>query len=334
MNRGLIVGDPHIQLQKLDVGVAFFNALSDVIVKNNINDVTILGDLFHTFSVIRSEVLYEWCRFFTDHHMVVFRLLVGNHDYAGQAGGSHALEPFKCFENVIVYDEPRGEFDVLFVPFMRDNNEFIEAVKDRTEKVLLCHQSFNGAQFQNGYYDPNGVDPKHVSHFKKVISGHIHNAQEFANIWYPGAPYQHNFGEAGQPKHIHMVEFPNLGTDGAVRTESYDLGLPKYHEIKGHSLEHLRTVVKNTPRKPKDRYKIIGMGTPAEIAEFWADPEVQSFRSEVKQVVDAIIPERGRIFIDEVQGKSPQERLDAFIGNKEWRTSRDRVHAAARTVLS
>jgi DNA repair exonuclease SbcCD nuclease subunit len=335
MDNALIIGDPHIQAQKLDVGEAFFEKVTKIIVDGKIETVIILGDLFHTFSIIRAEVLSAWCHFFRQNANTHFRTLVGNHDLAGMDGGAHALEAFNAFDNnMTVIDEPWGNFGICYVPFYRNNDEFIEAVKDRPERTLICHQSFNGAQFENGFYDPGGVDPKHVAHFKSVISGHIHKQQQFANIWYPGTPFQHNFGDAGQLKEIFYVAFFDMGMDGYKVIRSYDLGLPKYTVLKGHTLEHLKTVIKNSPRRPEDRYKIIGMGTPAEIVDFWADPEVKLFRSEVKQVIDAITPEKGRIFIDEVQGKSPEERLNVFIDSKEWRTSRVRVNTAARAICA
>jgi DNA repair exonuclease SbcCD nuclease subunit len=182
--KALVVGDPHLQIQKIEDGRKFIEQLYTVAAQHEL--LILLGDLFHTFAVVRSEVLSLWNEFFQHIekkcHVVA---LVGNHDYAGQSGGSHALEVFK--NRIMVIDQPGCFYGVYFFPFFRDNAKFEEeARKVPDNSVLLCHQSFTGAQFETGYYDPHGADPASVSHLAGVISGHIHSRQMVNNIWYPG----------------------------------------------------------------------------------------------------------------------------------------------------
>jgi DNA repair exonuclease SbcCD nuclease subunit len=210
----LAVGDPHLKVGRIDDGREFLQKLVTEVNEGGYTKVIILGDLFDTFAIIRSEILALWLEALTMISAAVGReglvLLVGNHDYAGLRGGSHSLEVFKHLAQVVDAQcwLPVGGAQVQFLPFMRDTAEFEAACRSMPAgSVLFCHQSFNGARFENGFYDPHGANPDCVAHLAKVVSGHIHTCQAVGeNIWYPGTPFQQGFGEAGQRKAVfHMA---------------------------------------------------------------------------------------------------------------------------------
>ena len=330
LTKALIVGDPHITIQKLEDGKVFLNRLAEL--SEGHDQVIILGDLFHTFALVRSEVMAAWCEFLQKCKCDV-TAIVGNHDYAGQTGGNHALEPFKYFQGralVNVVDKPFKEDGIHYLPFMRNNNVFEEECRKIPDgSVLICHQSFHGAEFGSGYFDPNGADPTCVQHLSGVISGHIHKRQAFANIWYPGVPFQHSFSDAGYDCKVFSV---NLENNKYSITKEHDLGLPRFEIISG-AIDELVDLLPEP--NPTSSYKIVSKGSPQEIADFWKNPKVKNFRKKSRRVVDALVPERGEIphemFRTSQDGK---DKIETFIRAKRWRSPTDSVLAAARAIFA
>ncbi len=316
----LVVGDPHLQFQKLDDGRKFIEKLYDLSIDHEM--VVILGDLFHNFAILRSEVLSLWNEFFHHvHNKTQVVAMVGNHDYSGQSGGNHALEVFKDRINVADSKTPSCLNGVYFLPFFRDKTEFESAAsKCPKDSVLFCHQSFTGADLGNGYYDPEGASPDSVRHLGAVIAGHVHTGQTLGNIWYPGTPFQHNFGESGQEKNIYSI---HLSQTGYTLIKGYNLGMPRFEILqpKDSSKSLVEGLLDVLPKPdPIVSYRISGRGTPQEIADFWKTNEARIFRAGARRVVDALIPERGAGLLPGSHGKTKREKLELFIRNKKWRT--------------
>lgn len=327
----LVVGDPHIQAQKLDDGRKFIERLYQTAEGHEM--IVILGDLFHTFALIRSEVLSLWNEFFEKIHKKMHVVaLVGNHDYAGQSGGSHALETFR--EKIHVVDELSCFAGIFYMPFYRDNEKFKKDVLALPKGAMLfCHQSFTGAQFENGFYDPHGVDPACVKHLGEVISGHIHSKQKIQNVWYPGTPFQHTFAEAGQEKRVFTI---HLSQTGYTLIKDHDLQMPRFEVIQVRDpMKPLSEGLLEVLPEPESHvsYKIVGRGTPIEIAEFWKNPKAKAFRKKTRRVVDGLIPERGAVSLPGSNGKSKREKLESFIQGKTWRTPTDELCTAAGSLL-
>ena len=154
MKRTLLVGDPHLKLSRLEDAKEFGDKLVAEVESYPYDIVIILGDLFDSYAVIRSEILTIWTRVLKTISSKVGQMfiLVGNHDLAGARGGTHALEPFKDVARIV--DDPDMENiegqKVYFLPFYRDNAEFEALCRQLTPgSVLFCHNSFNGAKFEN-----------------------------------------------------------------------------------------------------------------------------------------------------------------------------------------
>jgi DNA repair exonuclease SbcCD nuclease subunit len=218
MSKFLWVGDPHGKMSIYQEFSGFLSDLQALIEERGIEKVIIAGDLFDTFAVVRSEILALWSQFFQQvskkTHIIA---LVGNHDMAGANGGVSPMEPFKAYQNVTIVDHPIQlgmNPDLHGAPFMRSNAEFEAYCRSlKPGSILICHQSFNGATFENGFYDPHGADTEAVKHLASVVSGHVHKRQEFQNIFYPGTPFQHTFGDAGENKAVFEI---SLGSHGCT----------------------------------------------------------------------------------------------------------------------
>lgn len=318
MKKCLVIGDPHIQVQRLDDAREFFEKIKTIYKNHQHDSILILGDLFHTFAVIRSEVLDLWHEFFNWCPADTF-VLVGNHDYAGQSGGSHALKVFSDKANIVQHMVSDGmPLGVWFAPFYRDHKKFEEDCrKIAPGSVLVCHQSFQGAQFENGFYDPEGIPLECVSHLK-VISGHIHKSQTVGPVWFPGTPFQHSFGEAGQSKRVYTVSFSDGGY--SVLAE-HDLQMPEFIVLEAPSPAQLLDALPSV--NPRHQYKLISKGSPAEIAAFWKSNRAKEFRSGARRVVDAMIPDRGEAVFD--SGETGKDKIANFINGKKWRTDPEQL---------
>lgn len=320
--RVLLIGDPHLQVQRLEDGNEFINKVLSLV--DGHDRVVILGDLFHTFAVIRSEVLDLWNRFFNECPVPVIAL-VGNHDFAGQSGGSHALKVFQDRVTVIQsMTELEGSW---WSPFYRDHSKFEEDCKKiPAGSILFCHQSFQGSQFENGFYDPEGIPVECVTHLK-VISGHIHKSQTVGPVWFPGTPFQHSFGEAGQEKRIYSIEI----ADGDYRVEKeHDLQMPEFVVIEAESPAALLDMLPSV--NPRNQYKLVSKGSPAEIAAFWKADKAKEFRSGARRVVDGMIPDKGDVSID-VRGETGRDKIANFIRDKKWRTDSEQLLVAVSKYL-
>lgn len=218
----LLVGDVHAKKSNLEETSKLLKWVGDTasrLSQEKGEDVTILflGDQFNDFGIARVEVIDLWSQFVeSSASRMIF--LVGNHDYNADCSAT-AMSAISS-KKAIVINSPQ-ELDPLFwldggvktvaLPFMKNNEEFVDAVNLLTSKsdipmVVFCHQEFNGAQFENGFYAPHGVDHSLIKNKNiQIISGHIHKQQSFANIWYPGTPRHLTRSDAGEVKGIWLL---------------------------------------------------------------------------------------------------------------------------------
>lgn len=333
----LVIGDAHLRIGRIDEAKSFITQLLEQIKSGKYDNVVLLGDQFDNFAVVRSEILSLWSYFFNQaSKMCQVIALVGNHDLAGAEGGTNPMEPFKSFLNVWIVQDGLNLNGVHYFPFMRDTKEFEQRCRELPAgSVLFCHQSFNGAQFENGFYDPHGADPSCVAHLSAVISGHIHKAQNLANIWYPGTPFQHSFGDAGHDKFIYEI---NLHDKGYNVVSKIGLKMPKFAVLEVDSISELREVIRKAAEDTSDlslhQIKVIARGTPSEIVEFWNDSETKAFKARCKNLVDGLTSIRIQASLPKLTGKSQQERLKQYVNTKTWRTNSERLSCIAAEFLT
>jgi DNA repair exonuclease SbcCD nuclease subunit len=226
MSRYLLIGDPHVTPRELED----CQKLADLIVEQatikKVEGVIFLGDLYHANSIVHTPAIEFWNNLFkrlldlsppTDEDFEVYSL-VGNHDqFSPTIRDPHALIVHKegLLDNVII-DRPTFVFDlgVAFMPYYADPDEFLKQallLKERNPNLstLICHQTFNGAKFNEGFYAKDSVDPSKVPF--NIISGHIHSEHTFGNVWYPGSPRWRTLNDANQNKYIYVIDFKTKG---------------------------------------------------------------------------------------------------------------------------
>ena len=218
----LISGDPHGKANNLQVFQAYLEQLRKAWTENEVDYVVILGDLFNSHAIIRSEVLNVWSKYL-DTILVHHILIKGNHDETAPGSNIHALVAFKDKSDVTVIDETLElhNTNLVFMPFYKEFSKFQKNLPNKGG-ILFCHQTFEGAQFENGFYCPNGFPIKSVANFNLVVCGDIHKEQQVGNVWYSGTPYQMNFNDAGEPKGVWLFDTETL------ERKKIRLDLPQY----------------------------------------------------------------------------------------------------------
>jgi len=227
----LRIGDPHIKPSNVEECEKLMHFIMDTIREEQPNRVEIMGDLFHTHSIVHLSVMEFWDGWLdtliVDPSIDVY-VLVGNHDKATTEEFSFsALSVFKHMRarNLKICELPRVDGIYAYVPYYHNPETFIEIANGCAKqgaKVLVCHQTFDGSHYEKGFYAPDGIDASKLL-FDLIISGHIHSTQKLKNIAtgqtvvYPGTPKWDISSDANEDKGIWLYEHDD--TTGAIISE-------------------------------------------------------------------------------------------------------------------
>lgn len=209
----LVVGDPHVTVEDMADAQALMTFVEQKLEEFKPDELVILGDLHNNFAITNIRVTGFWRDWLKRFKVLVnnIRLIRGNHDMMGD--GSEYPHALVAYEDLaIVVDKPWIDyFGGLYLPYYADPNLFLKEVANYPDiKMIFCHQEFNGAQYDNGFFAPNGVDPAAIH--VPVISGHIHTPQTLESVWYPGAPRWRHLTDANIERAIYLIERPSDGT--------------------------------------------------------------------------------------------------------------------------
>lgn len=211
MESVLIVGDVHATVNELDDCEQLVKLIEENIDKDT--TVVFLGDQYHTHANVRVEVIDFWNRTF---HLLTEKCrevvaVVGNHDMPGDSSKSVHAMMANTMNGLTVIDAPRMvDGQTLYMPYFHDPVKFVEEVNKHNPLTVICHQTFNGAQYENGFYAKDGVDPE-VLKCNQVISGHIHTPSVFSKVEYVGAPRWRTASDANIDRFIHKYQITNRG---------------------------------------------------------------------------------------------------------------------------
>jgi DNA repair exonuclease SbcCD nuclease subunit len=213
--------------------LSVFDHLKKHCLENDIKDVLILGDIFHVRSRIDVGVydaVYHKFKELVDSGIRLV-ILVGNHDQALKIGEVHALAPFSEFAEVV--DKPTwvrfgAKSDSLtawLCPFV-DDTEILNLQIQKGQqnpptsgKMLLgLHTSIHGSAIGSiNYVMKHGLTVEQVApeNWDWVACGHHHKPQFMTdNMFYIGAPIQHNFGDEGDPRGFMVLDTKKSGKEG------------------------------------------------------------------------------------------------------------------------
>ena len=236
-----LVGDIHVKKDNLDKQGLLFEKIE---ASENMY-VILTGDLLDNKSIVKSECLnflYEKLRT----SRKTFWIIIGNHDQHHLGTLKHSLEPLKALPNVNIIDKTTEfaicNLQIVGIPYLHDSDEFakeVKSIKNKKDKILLCHQGFTGFDYGNGYIAKEESDLKSIKAFSMVYVGHFHKFQTFKNGCYIGTPFTQSFGESNQTKYI-----GEINEKGDLKLIETDFPKHMTHEIdcdeefEGISLKH------------------------------------------------------------------------------------------------
>lgn len=231
--RSIFIGDPHFQISNMEDTTKFMSEMHKFATDYDPDIIIIAGDLLHTHERLHTLVMNKACEFISDMARIApTYILVGNHDYISNTQfltTNHWMNFIKSWDNVTIVDTVRqitiNECNFIFVPYVFPGR-FEEALSTIGADLSVCncvfaHQEFRGCKMGA---IASEIGDLWDSSYPLVISGHIHQKQWInGNVYYPGTPMQHSFGESGD-KSISCVEF---NTDKTYNIRESNLDVPK-----------------------------------------------------------------------------------------------------------
>lgn len=205
----LFVGDPHVTVDELSDCDKLVSQILDIATQQKVDRIVWLGDLHHNHSVVRLEVMDWWDKALgTTLKDFQHICLVGNHDRSTESRRpEHALLPLKRWSNVTVVDTPTQIEGVSYLPYIHDVAQFVASANASSAKSVVCHATFAGSYFANGFVPEGGIAPSDVNQ-TQIISGHIHCRQTHGKVFYPGSPRWRDANDANEAKFLFTA---NLG---------------------------------------------------------------------------------------------------------------------------
>jgi len=201
----LFIGDPHIKNDNhFDIDQLLTHLC--ILCKEHFPDRIIIGgDLMHFHERIFTQALNKTLSFITTlSSFAPVEIMVGNHDMINNQQfltSHHWMNVLSKLTNITVTDKPRrqqmGRFTYITCPYVYPGR-FIEALETigtdwKSVDMIFAHQEFKGCKMGAMI---STIGDEWEGEWPPIISGHIHDNQRVGtNIYYPGAPLQHAFGD-------------------------------------------------------------------------------------------------------------------------------------------
>lgn len=264
----LVVGDIHVKSDNfIDVEI-LLEEIGKICSQKKPDFIVLLGDILHYHEKIFTQCLNRALDFIKKCSDICFTyILVGNHDYINNTqflSVNHWMNAIKTWDNIKVIDKVISEsFDdckFILVPYVY-NGRFTEALNTINEwndvNIIFAHQEFKGCKM-GAILSENGDEWDEK--LPLVVSGHIHDTQKIGdNIYYPGAPLQHAFGDTSK-RILLSIEILNNN----IKIDEIELNVPKKYTI-NTEIDKLLTI-----KQPKngDKVRIKLENTPEEFKLF------------------------------------------------------------------
>lgn len=190
------------------------------------NDATLIigGDIFHKRGSVKTEVFNKVFELVERNYDVDVLMLRGNHDaVTNSLYTSSSIEPFGVLSNVTVINEPEvmnypDSTRILFLPYGDETEEMKKFINEEAGKekdrptILVAHIGVEGASQGkhshrlSGAFGYGDLAPEY---FDYILLGHYHKRQLLGTNpkhLYGGSFMQHNFGDEGQDKGVHLID--------------------------------------------------------------------------------------------------------------------------------
>lgn len=209
-----MVGDPHAKIADLQEMSILMDFIEETAVKYEVKEIIFLGDLTDTHDIIRLRVLAFWKKSIKKlARNFLITILGGNHDAVGDNDTEWVLSSMMFLEDIpnvkVITEGARSHLGFDYIPYTHSEERFkkaVESLKSTGNKTLVSHQAYDGGQYDNGMYIPDGFKTDTVAHYEHVYNGHIHTESDFANIHCVGSPRWMGLSDANQDKGIFLIK--------------------------------------------------------------------------------------------------------------------------------
>lgn len=211
--KNLVVGDPHAVATELEDCERLMVLVEKTAREQEVDCITILGDLYDTHNIVDVRVMEFWRRWFGSIQLPTrIRVVLGNHDQVTPTQRfPHAL--LAHTEDVVVCDGATMlTGSVAIIPYCHDVEEFVSLAEELSSKwsphTLICHQTFDGSKYENGFPAKDGVPIERVpACYKTIVSGHIHTPQRVGSrVVYVGSPRWRNRNDVNVDRYLWVLE--------------------------------------------------------------------------------------------------------------------------------
>lgn len=192
--------------------------------------------------------------------------LIGNHE---QTYKDFKVHPGVMYDGVFNVVESYavmgiGNRTVICVSFPNNEAEAAKWIKSEVDKnpgcIVLGHLQIEGSSTAADTA-LSGLSPSLFSKAGLTLLGHVHRPQSIGAVHYVGSPFQQNFGESGEEKHVAVVDLDTLHVEWVPMT-----GFPEYHDV---DLEDFKRAVEINN---EDRYRVV-LKSLDEAGEFYNHPK-------------------------------------------------------------
>lgn len=308
----LFIGDPHIKPDNSEEVSILIIELQKLCDQYHFDRIVIGGDLMHYHERIFTQALNKTLEFVsTLSNYAPVDILVGNHDMINNQqflSSNHWMHVLSHLKNVFIIDRPIkrkcNEFTILLCPYVFPGR-FIEALETefsdwKNVNVIFAHQEFKGCKM-------GAIISKEGDVWKEdyplVISGHIHENQRVSsNIYYPGTPLQHAFGDTDK-RIVCYIDENGKCTDIVV-----DVPVKK---IISSTISNLPNINPN----PNESFKLKIKGTVEECKLFKQTSQYSEYINKGIKIQFEQIEQRKRDDVIQKQNKNFRSILNDLIKN-------------------
>jgi DNA repair exonuclease SbcCD nuclease subunit len=263
----LFIGDPHIKPDNSEDVDILMNELTRIINGEGFDAIIVGGDVMHYHERLFTPALNKSLSFIDTLRKMAFTyVLVGNHDAINNSiflTDQHWMNALKSWDNVKIVDTVVNELDFMLCPYVPPGRlvEALETFEDKkewqTKRLIIAHQEIRGCKM-GAIVSTDGDE--WLDEWPHLISGHIHDNQRIGrNVYYPGTPLQHSFGDSD----IRVVCQIDIGDN--VTFTDIPLNVPR-KQIAKATLQNISAIcLKNVNA---NRLKIKLDATPVEFSAF------------------------------------------------------------------
>lgn len=231
MSKIIVFGDIHIyshknSLQRLQDCLDALRWVLETARSKGIRTAIFLGDFFHDRQKIQVIAYHNAFDILKEYKDIEIKMLLGNHDlWFYDKWDISSVMPLSALPNVEVISKPctlevEG-LSVDFIPFTHDPISIIKGFQKKS-RILCSHLAIDGAILNARHNikaevsiesekDVIRVTKDVLRGWEKVFLGHYHCAQKVSEtVEYVGSPLQLDFSDAGQTKHIVVLDTRNL----------------------------------------------------------------------------------------------------------------------------